>query len=689
MLQVRSFVIFFILWLTTAEATSISARSPSGQVGHVPARRPVWAGATQTVVLPPDQPFASYWFPKELLSWSPATDPNAAFNRSNTPLASRFVTAALNVNAHARSDEAKIVSLVAFHPTSNNPSQGSLTMNYYAVNYWQYMDVLVFWGGSAGEGLILAPNPTVIDAAHRNGVPVLGNIFFPPSVYGGQLQWVRDLLQKDGSRFPVADKLIEVAQYYGFDGWFINQETEGADSALAADMRDFIKYIKSRSSLRIMWYDAMIENGAIAWQNALNSSNDMFFHDNGPVADEMFLNFRWSTRLLANSRSYAQMLGRSPYDLYAGLNVEATGYNRTVLWTAIFPEGQPHVVSLGFYRPEWTYNISTGPADFYQRDNRFWIGENRDPSNTTGTSSWRGIAHFIPAKSPITQLPFVTNFNTGHGRSYAINGQTLAPGEWNNLSTQDILPTWRWIVESAGSKLVPELDWDDAYYGGTSLKIAGRLDAANRLKLYQTRLPISDDTNLRIAFKTGSVQSPTYMKVSLAFDDDPTRFHDLPVGATTTADWNVTTFNLATFAGKTLAVIALQFQSDQVVNDYLIRIGQIAIYNGSIQAPAPPSGVVVEKRTDIDTTRATLRLKWKHSPDSIYIYNVYRRNPDNSLTYLGSTPNNAYFVAEVKRLGSELETIIEVEAVGPAFGHSTHATAQFQWDTTKGRGLEL
>ena len=63
--------------------------------------------------------------------------------------------------------------------------------------HWAYIDELVFWGGSSGEGLILAPNAPIVDAAHRHGVPVLGNVFLPPVAYGGQLRWTRDLVQKD------------------------------------------------------------------------------------------------------------------------------------------------------------------------------------------------------------------------------------------------------------------------------------------------------------------------------------------------------------------------------------------------------------------------------------------------------------------------------------------------------------
>src|SRR3712207_6980821 len=51
---------------------------------------------------------------------------------------------------------------------------------------------------------------------------------------------------------------------------------------------------------------------------------------------------------------------------------------------------------------------------------RFWVGPNGDPSNTTSTAAWKGVAHYITELTPITSLPFVTNFNTGHGRKFAV-----------------------------------------------------------------------------------------------------------------------------------------------------------------------------------------------------------------------------------------------------------------------------
>ncbi len=243
-----------------------------------------------------NQPYASYWHPNTILNWSPASDPDARFNRGRVPLRQRAADPALKANANARAGEGRVASLVSFAPTSNNPSQGGADPNYYAFGYWQYIDTLVFWGGSASEGLILAPNPTVIDAAHRNGVKVYGTVFFPPTAYGGQLQWVRDFVQKSGSAYPVLDKLAQVAQHYGFEGWFINQETAGGDAALATEMRNAMRYARSRGPVEFMWYDAMTESGSVSWQDALNSNNDAFLQEGGTrVSDSMFLDFGWGS----------------------------------------------------------------------------------------------------------------------------------------------------------------------------------------------------------------------------------------------------------------------------------------------------------------------------------------------------------------------------------------------------------
>ena len=318
-----------------------------------------------------NQPFSSYWFPNELLTWTPAGDPDAAFNRSGVVLVDRFTNAATQVNANARDGEGQIAAISIMYPsTSGNPSQGASVLDVYAFNYWQYIDQLVFWGGSAGEGLILSPSADVIDAAHRNGVPVLGTIFFPPNVFGGDIQWVWDLVQTNGATFPVADKLIEVADHYGFEGWFINQETAGGDSTLANRMQEFMRYYQANKSpgQRIMWYDAMTESGSVFWQEQLNSSNDGFFQDGDDLVSEyMFLDFGWSASDLQNSRTYANSLGRSEFDLYAGVDVQANGYNTYANWNAVFPEGLPHVTSVGLYVPSWTFHGAGDHIDFYER----------------------------------------------------------------------------------------------------------------------------------------------------------------------------------------------------------------------------------------------------------------------------------------------------------------------------------
>lgn len=287
------------------------------------------------------QPESSYWFPSELLSWDAKTDEDLRFNVSTVPLSERAAREHLQTVNSTQNKETNIMAISIMNSsTSGNPPHGLNKVNANTFTYWQYVDTLVYWGGSSGEGLIVPPSPDVVDAAHKNGVRVLGTVFMPQTAHGGKMEWLEDLLVKneDGS-YPVADKLIEVAQTYGFEGWFMNQETEGTDEEpLTADhaarMQQFIQYFKEQApDLDLVYYDSMTVDGKMDWQNALTEENLAYLvsEDGDPVADAMFLNFWWTSdtladqELLKKSAALASENGINPYDLYAGVRYPERG----------------------------------------------------------------------------------------------------------------------------------------------------------------------------------------------------------------------------------------------------------------------------------------------------------------------------------------------------------------------------
>ncbi|WP_258171242.1 discoidin domain-containing protein [Paenibacillus sp. R14(2021)] len=631
-----------------------------------------------------EQPYSSYWFPKDLLNWSPETDKDAAFNKSGIPLASRYTGYQVNPNVTLNPKLAALSSM-ADH-TSGTPSQGSDQFNTYAFQYWQYTDLLVDWAGSSGEGIIVPPSADATDAAHKNGVPILGTIFYPPTAYGGKIDWVNDsLVQNPDGSFPFADKLIDVANYYGFDGWFINQETAGGNTATATKMQQMLKYLqlKKPENMKIMWYDAMISSGFVSWQGALNANNKMFFQDNVKVSDSMFLDFRWSTSSLSSSNATATSLGRSPYELYAGIDVEANGYNSFPRWSSIFPSGGPAVTSLGLYRPDWAYKSSTGQADYYARENRFWVGPNGDPRRTAPGTSWPGIANYISDKTPVTSLPFVTNFNTGQGHKFAVNGEVLRTADWNNRSLQDVMPTWRWIADSAGTALKPDIDFANAYYGGSSLKISGDLSPANatQIKLYKSDLPVDSDTKLGIAFKLADTSlTASHMQVGISFSDDSNQFVYLDAGDAPGGAWTTKSIPIGQYAGKRIAAIGLGFASDTVISGYSVNIGQLSVSDGAEQpSQALQPGEPAMENEFTGGIIADARLTWTKTDPAAALYEIYRLKPDGTREFLGATPNDAYYVSVIKRTGKEMQTTLQIVGLDRDFRHGAPATVTLNW----------
>ena len=103
-------------------------------------------------------------------------------------------------------------------------------------------------------------------------------------------------MEKDeNGEFPIAKKLIEFANYYGFDGYFINQE-ETIPSEDVEPYKEFTKYLIDHG-MWIQWYDSITPSGGLSYQNELNASNATFIHDDayglGKVNSSLFVNYDW------------------------------------------------------------------------------------------------------------------------------------------------------------------------------------------------------------------------------------------------------------------------------------------------------------------------------------------------------------------------------------------------------------
>lgn len=258
----------------------------------------------------------------------------------------------------------------------------------------------------------------------------------------------------------------------------------------------------------------MTNDGKMDWQNALTDQNQDYLVDANlnPVADSMFLNFWWNTSslagqdLLRKSKEKAESLAIDPYDLFAGIDVQEKGYDTPVRWDLFTDKKGIPYTSLGLYVPSWTYSSSNDPMDYQQKEEKFWINEQGDPTKSTlptGTS-WPGISTFSVEQTAITQWPFITNFNVGNGYSYFSNGQQVSTNEWNNRSLQDIMPTYRYIIEEgAGNKLAGSVDYTTAFNGGSSLAFKGKMaeKVTSKIKLYQTKVKVEKNMSFTTTAK--------------------------------------------------------------------------------------------------------------------------------------------------------------------------------------------
>lgn len=644
----------------------------------------------------PNAPTTPAWLPSQLLEANISKE--ALYNKSVIPLKERVSKDRIYPVNSTQNKDTKLVALSIMNSsTSGNIPHGSNNFNANTFSYWQYLDKLVYWGGSAGEGIIVPPSPDVVDSAHKNGVPVLGTIFFPPIEYGGKVEWLDEFLQKDkDGKFVMVDKLIEVCEKFGFDGWFLNQETDPTQSITKKPeeygklFEEFIAQFKEKAGdkLTLMWYDAMTSEGKLEWQNQLNDKNKAFMinAEGKKLADSMFLNFWWiedklaPEKLLEKSNTLATSLGLDSKELYAGIDIQQNGTNTPIKWE-LLENGNNTQTSIGLYCPSWSFTSSNGDIDQFQnKESRLYINEFGDPSKDTQAkgTEWRGMSKFIIEQTVVNSVPFDTNFSMGNGYNYFINGEKVSALDWNNRSLADVMPTYRWIIEQNGNDIKASIDYANAYYGGNSIKLLSNLKAntISTLKLFSADLKIDDKTKF---YTYAKADSEVDLNLKLSFHEGG---EDVVIKAdkVLNENWQRISYDLSSYVGKSIKTISYEISSteDKTVN---INIGGISIKNDTKAGAIDVNSVTIEDSMfEEEDTLAGVNLSWESSDaKDIKAYEIYMKNADGSLSLLGSTLNDRFFVNSLERGENVMETEFVVMAVNKDDVRGKSSSTKLTW----------
>ncbi len=542
----------------------------------------------------------------ELKNWTETGTTADPLLIATEPLAERFINTDTQFNPSLPNDMG-----IAYLPDGMNNfanyGEEQSQFNLYNFTNWSYIDKLVWFGGTASQTVQL-PSAPWTNAAHKNGVKVFGNVFFAPNVFGGSTATMLDFLEQDGSGdFIVIPIMVNMMQYYNFDGWFINEETS-TDASTAQLMYEFLRDLTTAVEAldkEVMWYDAMLLSGSVGWQNRLNAGNSVFVQNdedgnsgNGfeqRVSSNIFINFFWSNSAFpSSSRDRANTIGRSAFEVFTGVDVWPgrnqapfqTGGNN---WMGLLHENAttPYT-SLGLFAPNCIYNNSlysnfnndpSDYVDFYSEERHMFAGADRNPRLEDATG-FKGYANWIPAASTITGIPFETNFNTGHGLKKFTDGVETSPAPWHNMDDQDILPNWQFAF-SENNTVSASWDFDDAYNGGSSLKIEGTLNTGenNDLLLYKTKLLLTADSKIDIVFNYSQIDN-TRLRILLTFADNPTETVQYWINPGAAPGWFGRSIILQEHAGRELATIGLRFASAETINNYKINIGNLKVHNG-------------------------------------------------------------------------------------------------------------
>lgn len=477
---------------------------------------------------------------------------------------------------------------------------------------WQYIDTHGNWSAPW-----LRVSAGISDAAAKNGVTV-GCVLSVPwdaevgdTVKADYSQTLMKLAERntDGS-FRNSLKLARLMKYYGINALGVNSEFN-SDKATMMRLQDFFIDVHRKAkdigwTFELQWYDVTDDNGELSLDCGLGEQNKRMFGTKDSIAtDRLFANYNWTDDILKASAKYARSLGRSPYDYYAGFDIQGRAWNNKH-WQDLV-NNDISVGVWGAHSQNLLHQSATddGTADviiqkaYLLKQELSFSGGYRNPAllpevrtdcslSNADLRTFHGLARLLTAKSTIQQVPFVTRFNLGNGLHYYKDGKVAFDSKWYNLNTQDYLPTWRfWITdeddqttaENIGSFVNAELSWDDSYTGGSCLQLHGATKFS-RIKLFKTKLLTEPSYELSLTYKMPKGKE-THARLFVALKGNTSEYKEIALPAAKRENtW--TTFKtplkkLGLKAGDEVAMMGIVVEGTG--DDYVMNIGEMAVRN--------------------------------------------------------------------------------------------------------------
>lgn len=323
-----------------------------------------------------------------------------------------------------------------------------------------------------------------------------------------------------------ASVLAELARQRGFDGYLLNIECPlrgGPEQARA--LAGWILLLRSELVIKVgphaqaIWYDSVIFNGQLRWQDRLNSLNLPFFLS----SDVFFTNYTWPPSYPALTAQYFTSLDpvlisdakqsslsseKSLQSIFMGVDVWGRGshggggFGSYKAMTHIDPKSLG--LSVALFGQAWTWESEQDKPgwnwdQWWEYERKLWIGPanpqevvpvpdmpRRPGEPECPHDAFKPVSSFFAHATPPdpAQLVFYTSFSPGVGRSWFVEGVKVLQTEvgWTDVDKQSSLgdlvwprPSVMWEDDDRVESLPlasSMVDKSDAWNGGNTLKLS-------------------------------------------------------------------------------------------------------------------------------------------------------------------------------------------------------------------------